>query len=263
MHRVMPPAGLLAVSLCLGTLAPGAVSPRPVCAQEGGNRPAEAVKPISVNFRDTPLRNAVELIFQGSGVDYTVEPNVPSVPITISLKDRPLEFVLRTVVRQAAAAVPGLTFSRDGNFYSIRIRAATPPAAPPVEPEPAEDIAAQQAPQWEKISLQYVHPALVAMLFGGQVIDGSTILAIESGGLAGGGGGFGGGGGGFGGGGFGGGSGLGGGMFGGSNVGGFGGQGGGFTRGGNFGAGLSGGGLISVGDTLLGYGSGSNFGSRF
>jgi hypothetical protein len=84
--------------------------------------PADGERKLTLSMRDAPLRAVIEQVFAGSGRGYTIAPNVPDVPITLSLRDVSLETALRTVIRQASASVPGLTHAREGDVYVIRIR---------------------------------------------------------------------------------------------------------------------------------------------
>lgn len=95
--------------LCLAALSPAAAAPSP-------NR--------SVDYRDVPLRQATERIFQDSGFTLTVEPNVPNVPVTLRLKDVPMETAARLVVRMAGVAVPNLELVKEGEAFRLCIGTA-------------------------------------------------------------------------------------------------------------------------------------------
>src|SRR5687767_4883181 len=82
----------------------------------------DAEKKITINLKETPLRTAIDLIFAGTGYQYSIDPNVQNVPITLQLRDISLQQALRTIVRQAATVIPGLTQSKDGDLYNIKIR---------------------------------------------------------------------------------------------------------------------------------------------
>jgi hypothetical protein len=235
-------------------------------------------KKITVNFRDTPLRDAINIIFTGSGLQFSVDPNVPNVPINLNIRDVGLQAALRMIIRQAAVAVPGLTFNRDADVFVVRIRQAPPPMATSEELPPEFDDTATEV-TWEKIPIQFNNVAVFVLAFGGTMLptEDQVVTGMLGGGFGGGfgggiggqqggfgGGGFGGqqggfGGGGFGGGGFGGG-GFGGGGFGGGGFGGggFGGLGGGGFGGGGLG-GFGGGGFGGLGGGGFGGGGGGRF----
>jgi hypothetical protein len=228
----------------------------------------EAEKKVTLNLKDVPLRSAIDALFQGTGLQYSVDPNVPNVPVTLNIRDVGLQPALRILLRQAAVAVPGLTVSREGDIFVVKIRQAV--VAPPAQTEdaPPEYGDAQTDVTWEKIPVQFNNAAVFALAFGGQMLptEADVIMQGSGGGQGGfgGGGGFGGqGGGGFGGGGFGGqGGGFGGGGFGGGGFGG-GGLGGGGFGGGGFGGGGLGGGGFGGGGGLGGGGFGGLGGGSF
>jgi hypothetical protein len=213
---------------------------------------------ISLTLRDTPLRSALELLFQQSGLQHAVEAAVPNIPVTLNLRDATFATALRVITRLA-----GVTYRKEGDVYVIGLR--QPPAVETTTTEiaPPEQAATATEQTWEKIPIQFNSAVIFSLAFGGTQLP--TEVDVQGGGGFGGGG-FGGGGfggGGFGGGGFGGG-GFGGGGFGGGGLGGFGGGGfgggglGGFGGGfdGGFGGGLGGG----FGGGGLGGGLGGGFG---
>lgn len=248
-------------------------------------------KQVTLDLRDIPLRNAIALLFQGTGIQYAIDPNVTNVPVTLNIRDISLPAALRLIVRQAAVSIPGLTSAKEGDIYLIRIRQAPPPAPAVAEEPPVDQQASDQELTWEKIPIQFNNVAVFALAFGGTMLPTELDVLMNSsgggggygggmggyGGGMGGGGGFGGGyggmggglggfggglGGGFGGGGLGG---FGGGGFGGGGLGGFGGGGfggGGFGGGGFGGGGFGGGGLGGFSGGGLG-GGGLGGGRRF
>jgi hypothetical protein len=213
-------------------IAAGVAAPRPAFAQE-------AEKKVTLNLKDVPLRSAIDALFQGTGLQYSVDPNVPNVPVTLNIRDVGLQPALRILIRQAAVAVPGLTVSREGDIYVVKIRQAVTAPPPVAEDAPPEFGDQQTDVTWEKIPVQFNNVAVFVLAFGGQMLPTEADVLLGGGG----GGGFGGQGGGFGGGGFGGQGGFGGGGFGGGGFGGGGFGGGGFGGGGFGGGGFGGGGL--------------------
>ena len=157
---------------------------------------------VTLNLRDTPLRNAIDLIFQGSGLQYAVAPNVPNVPVTVNVRDLSLQSALRLVLRLGAVSVPGLTHGRDGDVYVIRIRRQPTRGPQPLDAEgetPPELAVELDQLKWERIPIQFNNVAIFALAFGGAILptEDQILSAGTRGGF--GGGGFGGGGiGGFG-----------------------------------------------------------------
>ena len=231
------------------------LSARPASAQ-GTAADAGADKKITLDLRDIPLRDAIGLLFKGSGLQYTIDPNIQNVPITLNIRDIALPAALRLIVRQAAVSMPGLTSAKEGDIYMVRIRQAAPTTAPPVEEAPPDQQASDQDLTWEKIPIQFNNVAVFALAFGGTMLptEQDVLLNSSGGGMGGGmGGGYGGMGGGMGGGMMGGG--MGGGMMGGMGGGMMGGMGGGMM--GGMGGGMMGGGMMGgMGGGMMGGGMG-------
>jgi hypothetical protein len=78
-------------------------------------------KRVSLKVRDTPLRQVLEILFAGTGLQYAVDPAVPNPPITLDVADQSVTSAARLVVRLAGSFVPGLTIVREGNVLLIRI----------------------------------------------------------------------------------------------------------------------------------------------
>lgn len=76
---------------------------------------------VTLNLRDVPLRSAVQLLFRGSSVQFTISPRVPNVPVNLTLKEITLQQAFRLLIRQAHVGAPGLTSYRDGEVISIRM----------------------------------------------------------------------------------------------------------------------------------------------
>ena len=129
-------AVLLALCWLTGGLVPAAFS-------------AEAAAPaagdlLSLDVTDTPLKTVVQLLMRDSGINIILASNDKmNVPITATLKNLPLETILKSVLASA-----GLNYARteDGTYL---IGAEVQPAAPPDKPEvamPVEPAAAVVAP---------------------------------------------------------------------------------------------------------------------
>jgi type II secretory pathway component HofQ len=145
---------------------------------------------VSMTMRDTPLRTALELLFQQSGLQHAVEAAVPNIPVTVNLRDATFATALRVITRLA-----GVTYRKEGDVYVIGLR--LPPAVDNTTTEAALPEQAQRPTEqtWEKVPIQYNSAAIFAYAFGGTVLP--TEDQVQSGGGGGlGGGGYGGGGGG-------------------------------------------------------------------
>jgi type II secretory pathway component HofQ len=107
---------LLMLLLSLGV---GLVVCPPAYAQA---KAADEEKRVSLTLKDTRLRDAVEMLFKGTDFQYTIDPNVPNVPITLSIRDTPILQALRLVVKQAALGAPGLISTRENGIIVIKFR---------------------------------------------------------------------------------------------------------------------------------------------
>lgn len=231
--------------------------------------PAPAAKPakvVNIDFKDTAIRDALDTLFKGTGLNYALTPEAAQTAptVTINLQDVTFDAALSILTKST-----GLRYrkDRDTGVYMIEPKAADA-AATPVTGTPTTPDTAAATPdvtptlQIEKIPMNYVDSLDIYGTLTGQ---GSNRAANMMGGSSGGfgnSGGFGGGGygnsGGFGGGGFGNSGGFGGGGFGNNSFGGGGfgssGFGGGFGSSGFGGGGFGGGGFGGGGFGGGGYG---------
>jgi hypothetical protein len=68
---------------------------------------------ISLKLAQVPLRVAIDTLFARTGEQYSVNPDVPNVPITLELQDVGFQAALRFILRKAGEQVSGLTYSED------------------------------------------------------------------------------------------------------------------------------------------------------
>jgi hypothetical protein len=122
-------------------------------------------KKVTVNFRDTPLRDAINIIFTGTGEQFSVDPNVPNVPVNLNLRDVRLEAALRMIIRQAAVAIPGLGLTRDKDLWVVHVGPVSTPDVGPAGPITAELPAA-----WDRIPLRFQDVTVMTMMLGGVVV---------------------------------------------------------------------------------------------
>src|SRR5689334_7357554 len=87
-----------------------------------GDTPPREEKRVSLNLRQTPLRQALAMLFEGSGFNYAVENEVSDPPITLRLTDQPFTAALRTLIRLAAAQAPGLAYRKEEDLFRIYLR---------------------------------------------------------------------------------------------------------------------------------------------
>jgi hypothetical protein len=140
--------------------------------------------PVSLHLQDTPLRTALQTLFAGSGLQYEVELAVPNYPITLDIRDVPLTSALRTLVRLA----PGVTYRKEGQIFIIGMRPpAVEPTASYAEPAaPVDVVASAGGETWEKIPINYLHPAVVAYILNGRLVPNEMDLLLGGGSYGGG-----------------------------------------------------------------------------
>ncbi|MCC2668763.1 MAG: hypothetical protein K0Q72_1234, partial [Armatimonadetes bacterium] len=152
---------------------------------------ADADKKVTVNLKDIPLRAAIDALFAGTGYQYSVNPDVMNIPVNLNIRDVGLQAALRLLVRQAATAQPGLTFSKDGDIFVVKIRRETL-AAPMVDEAPPEFTDEGSEFTWEKIPVQFNNAAVFTLAFGGTMLPTEADVLMGGGGGGGMGGGMGG-----------------------------------------------------------------------
>jgi hypothetical protein len=164
-------------------------APRGVTAQPAPARqatPAAAAPesaPVTLQLRGTPLRMALETLFQGTGLQHAVEPAVPDYPVTLSIHDVPFSTALRTLLR----LVPGVAYRKEGEVYIVGMRPPAPtPAAIDAEPsEPIETATAEGGERVERIPINYLHPAVLAYILNGRLVPTEDQLYSGAGGAGG------------------------------------------------------------------------------
>jgi hypothetical protein len=157
------PLGLMLTCLVSGLLLGGVVT------ETRAFQGAATERKVTVNLKDVPLRQAVDLLFAGTGLQYAVDPNVLNVPVNLTIRDVGIQAALRLVIRQASTAQPGITMSRDGEIYHIALRKPAPPAVI-TEDLPPEYTGEKTEFVWEKIPIQFNNVAVFVMAFGGQML---------------------------------------------------------------------------------------------
>lgn len=100
--------------------------------------PAQGAKPgsITIEFRDTPVKIAIDSIFRGTGASYAIDRSVDTSAIisSLSLKDIPFEQALTAVTR-----VAGLVYVVDRGVYLIKRKPANADADPPAAATAEDD----------------------------------------------------------------------------------------------------------------------------
>jgi len=132
----------------------GAGAP-PVPAPSGTEAEDEETR-ISVDFHDTPLSEALDTLFEGTGYSYQVEdPDLKDLEVTLYLSEGELDMAVRAVT-----LMHDLVYRKEGNVYHISRR-------PKAEIE-AEAEAARKADEKEEREWQTKEQILYWTDYGGQ-----------------------------------------------------------------------------------------------
>ncbi len=114
-----------------------------------------ASKLISISFKDTPIRLALENLFKSAGIqNYIIDKGVSGF-ITMTTKDQPFVSVLKMILR---TTTPKLTYTQENNVWIIK------PLVPDAE-SPSNTV--KDASSWERINLVYRTPQELSGLLGG------------------------------------------------------------------------------------------------
>jgi hypothetical protein len=90
---------------------------------EAVSAPARAGRRLTLDLRGVPFRRALEPLFEGSGRQYAVTPDVRDILVTLNLRDADFQTAFETLLRLA-----GATYRQEGNMYVIRSRRPGDPA---------------------------------------------------------------------------------------------------------------------------------------
>lgn len=77
-----------------------------------------ANKPVTLDLEDVDLYTALRLLFRQTGADYTLDPNLRGIRVTLHLRDKPFTTALDALLR-AAGNNPPLTYTYQDGIYSI------------------------------------------------------------------------------------------------------------------------------------------------
>src|SRR5207248_78538 len=86
-------------------LPPGPGSGTALCAPAPGSAP-DPTKTIvlRLDLKATPLRQALATLFESTGFQHAIAPDVPNPPITMKVHEMPFEQALRAMLRSANAS---------------------------------------------------------------------------------------------------------------------------------------------------------------
>lgn len=126
---------MLRAVLAIGLLL---VLPASTCGAENAGA-AKSPPRVSLKLEQVPLREALKRLFQDAPGKHGVDSTVPDVPVSISLQDVSRETALRSLLRSAAAQVPGLTYEATGDYYQVVKRAVVPRPVTAVNSDPGAE----------------------------------------------------------------------------------------------------------------------------
>lgn len=134
-----------------------------VCPAMGQDREAE--KKVTVTFKDVPIRNALEVLFESSGLSYIIDPAAQGV-VNVNLIDVPFNTALQSVLKAA-----NLTVSKENGVYVIapQKEATYDMTASQVVPEVEVELEREKLP--EKILIGYADAVDLGSIFGAQTVQ--------------------------------------------------------------------------------------------
>ena len=90
------------------------------------NSPAEektklgAKRKVLLSLKEVPLKRALGIVFSGSGLQYSIHPTIPDIPVTVDLKTVTIEQALPLLVEATSKQVK-LAITLEGDVYIVRI----------------------------------------------------------------------------------------------------------------------------------------------
>jgi hypothetical protein len=138
---------VLACCLLVGTAAAGWSAPDPTKTT------------ASLDLKATPLRQALATLFESTGFQHAIAPDVPNPSITMKVHEMPFEQALRAMLRSANASGIPVTYTREGDIYLIRLRPPEPSSEPPSGSSPflgVGGISGGASPALEKLPLRFL-----------------------------------------------------------------------------------------------------------
>ncbi len=125
-------------------------------------------QPIVLDFKDTPISTALQVLFTGTGMNYVIESNVSGVVKNMHI-EVPFEQALKALLKSVD---PPLVYKKEpgGDVYIISVKKTEPiiTEMPVIDTNPIiEDVAASQDTIIEKISLNFLDAYIVKALIEG------------------------------------------------------------------------------------------------
>jgi hypothetical protein len=144
----------------------------------------ETSKHVTIQFKDVPIKSAIQMLFDGTGLNYAVDPTVQGT-VNVSLVDVPFADALSTILK---ISNPPLTVRKENGIYMIapqKEEVAAVVTAPPAVTAEAPTV--ERKKTLEKISIGYADVYDIATIFGAQIVQSrATQMSGGSGGMGGG-----------------------------------------------------------------------------
>lgn len=106
-----------------------------------------ADKRVSIDAKNLPLGEVIDMLFKGTGLSYTLDPQVGHLMVTMVLKDVPFDVALTQVVKAA-----GAVYRVEGNVYTISTK---PMGGYPAGPGAPMNVSAEHM---TSVRLKYLTP---------------------------------------------------------------------------------------------------------
>jgi type II secretory pathway component GspD/PulD (secretin) len=140
-----------------------------LCAPATGSAvPDPSKTTVSLDLKATPLRQALATLFESTGFQHAVAPDVPNPPITMKVHEIPFPEALRSMLRSINASGIPVTYTREGDIYLIRLRRDESPSEPAVGFGPFGGAGFSPVggatSVMEKLQIQFLHPEEVVDL---------------------------------------------------------------------------------------------------
>lgn len=85
----------------------------------GSSAPARVSRKVTLDLKEVPLREAIRLLFEGTGYSVNVFGTVPDPPVTLNLKDQEFEDALKALLSRGSMQGRHLTYNRSGTVFEI------------------------------------------------------------------------------------------------------------------------------------------------
>lgn len=79
-----------------------------------------AGRKVKLSLKDVPLSRAMDMIFMGSGLQYSIHPAAANLPVTVELKDAHIELAL-SLLESAVSKTTPLAVTKQGDVYYVRV----------------------------------------------------------------------------------------------------------------------------------------------